>query len=107
MKAFTKLSLASLFICVLLLSCGRKQQEVPTAKTFAEKMDSLFSTVPDFSGVALVAEKGKPIYHKAFGYLNFETKVPMDTTSLFENLAAYWLLTEGGTKVPNSLIMNL
>ena len=39
----------------------------------------------DIAGaVVLVADKGKPVYHKAFGYLNFETKVPMDTASLFE-----------------------
>src|SRR6478736_7695489 len=82
MKAIIKLLPALLFLVVV--GCGRKEQEVPVKKTFAEKMDSLFTAVPDFSGVALVAEKGKPIYHKAFGYLNFETKAPMDTTSIFE-----------------------
>ena len=84
MKAFIKLLPALLFISILIIGCKPKQQETPVAKTFTEKMDSLFATVPDFSGVALVAEKGKPIYHKAFGYLSFETKTPMDTTSLFE-----------------------
>ena len=84
MKAFTKLSLSLLFLSALIISCGQKEKESTVAKTFEEKIDSLFSTVPDFSGVALIAEKGKPVYHKAFGYLNFETKAPMDTTSLFE-----------------------
>jgi CubicO group peptidase (beta-lactamase class C family) len=83
MKALIKL-LPSILFLVATIGCAKKDQQTPIAKTFAEKMDSLFATVPDFSGVALVAEKGKPIYHKAFGYLNFETKVPMDTTSLFE-----------------------
>jgi CubicO group peptidase (beta-lactamase class C family) len=32
----------------------------------------------------LVADNGKPIYHKAFGYRNFDTREPMDTTSIFE-----------------------
>jgi CubicO group peptidase (beta-lactamase class C family) len=31
-----------------------------------------------------VADKGKTIYHKAFGYRNFDTKEPIDTTSIFE-----------------------
>lgn len=34
--------------------------------------------------MVLVADKGKPIYHKAFGYRNFDTMEPMDTTSIFE-----------------------
>ncbi len=84
MKAFIKLLPALLFISILIIGCTPKQQETPVAKTFTEKMDSLFATVPDFSGVALVADKGKPVYHKAFGYLNFDTNAPMDTTSLFE-----------------------
>ncbi len=84
MKAFTKLSLALLFLYSLLAACGPKEKESPVVKTWEQKMDSLFATVPDFSGVALVAEKGKPVYHKAFGYLNFETKADMDTTRVFE-----------------------
>ena len=84
MKAFTKLSLALFFLSILFNGCSRKEQKTSGTKTFEEKIDSLFITVPDFSGVALIAEKGKPIYHKAFGYLNFETKAPMDTTNLFE-----------------------
>jgi len=40
--------------------------------------------VPDFSGVALIADKGKQVYFKATGYRNFETKVPIDTTDIFE-----------------------
>jgi CubicO group peptidase (beta-lactamase class C family) len=31
-----------------------------------------------------VATKGKPVYHRAFGYKNFETKEPLDTASIFE-----------------------
>jgi CubicO group peptidase (beta-lactamase class C family) len=34
--------------------------------------------------VVLVAEKGKPIYHKAFGFANRETKQSLDTASIFE-----------------------
>lgn len=48
------------------------------------RLDALFASVPDFSGVLLVAEKGMPVYHKAFGYKNFETKEPLTTSSIFE-----------------------
>jgi CubicO group peptidase (beta-lactamase class C family) len=84
MKAFTKLSFTLLFLSSLLTACGPKEKESTEVKPMEQKIDSLFATIPDFSGVALVAEKGKPVYHKAFGYLNFETKADMDTTSIFE-----------------------
>jgi CubicO group peptidase (beta-lactamase class C family) len=84
MKAFTKLSLGLLFLALLFSSCGGKERETLVAKTFKERMDSLFATVPDLSGVVLIADKGKPVYHEAFGYLNFETKVRLDTASIFE-----------------------
>jgi CubicO group peptidase (beta-lactamase class C family) len=52
--------------------------------TLTPKVDALFANVPDFSGVLLIADKGKPVYQKAFGYKNFETKVPMTTNAIFE-----------------------
>jgi CubicO group peptidase (beta-lactamase class C family) len=48
------------------------------------RLDELFASVPDYSGVLLIAEKGKPVYHKAFGYKNFNTKEPLSTSSIFE-----------------------
>lgn len=48
------------------------------------KLDELFASTPDFSGVVLIAEKGKPVYKKAFGYKRFETKDPITTSSIFE-----------------------
>ena len=32
----------------------------------------------------MIADSGHVIYHKAFGYVNFDTKEPVDTTSIFE-----------------------
>lgn len=49
-----------------------------------DRIDSLFAGSPDFSGVALVAEKGRPIYFKAFGYRDFNVHSPMDTAAIFE-----------------------
>lgn len=53
-------------------------------RTISQGLDSLLTALPDFSGVVLVAERGRPVYHKAFGYKNFVTKAPVDTTSIFE-----------------------
>jgi CubicO group peptidase (beta-lactamase class C family) len=48
------------------------------------RLDSLFALHPEFSGVALIAENGKPVFHKAFGYRDVESKILNDTTTLFE-----------------------
>jgi len=78
-----KAAIKYIVISVFLLSCNRKEQK-PEAKTLTQKIDSLFAVVPDFSGVVLVADKGKPIYHKAFGLANVDTKQNLDTASIFE-----------------------
>ena len=68
-------------LLVLVSSC--KKQEAASSK-LTPKIDSLFATAKDFSGVVLVADSGKVLYHKAFGYRNFDAKEAMDTTSIFE-----------------------
>ncbi len=78
MNALIKLLLAGL---IFFTSCQSKK-EAP--HPLSQQLDSLFAAVPDFSGVALIADKGKVVYHKAFGYRNFETQEPNDTTSIFE-----------------------
>ena len=70
-------------VSIVLLSCQSKW-DVVTEGILSTKLDSLFNTVPDFSGVVLIADKGHPIYHKAFGYRYFETKEAQDTASVFE-----------------------
>ena len=42
------------------------------------------NSMEDFSGVLLVAGQGKPIYHKAFGFLDFQNQTPLDTNAIFE-----------------------
>lgn len=49
-----------------------------------EKLDSLFAAQKDFSGVVLIAENGKPVYHKAFGYREFENQIPLRASDIFE-----------------------
>jgi CubicO group peptidase (beta-lactamase class C family) len=46
--------------------------------------DSLFNSNQNFSGVVLVAESGKPVYHKAFGYREFANQTPLQTEDIFE-----------------------
>jgi len=53
------------------------------------KFDSLFSAQKDpiaigFSGVILIAEDGKAVYHKAFGYREFAIQTPLQTSDIFE-----------------------
>jgi len=78
MKGLLKLS--SLLL-IFFVACNAPKQE---NNSLTEKLDSLFASRPDYSGVVLLADRGKPVYHKAFGYLNFETKTPADTSSIFE-----------------------
>lgn len=49
-----------------------------------EKLDSLFSTQKNFSGVVLIAKNEKPVYYKAFGYRDFEKQIPLQKTDIFE-----------------------
>jgi CubicO group peptidase (beta-lactamase class C family) len=66
---------------IFLLGCSQPEQSVDP---LAESIDSLFNTATDFSGVVLVAENGKGVYHRAFGFRNVNTGSPNDTTSIFE-----------------------
>ena len=84
MKQKTKLLTALLFMITLFWGCHQKDTESQSSPILQQKIDSLFTTAPDFSGVVLVADKGKPVYYKAYGYRNFETSVPLDTTDIFE-----------------------
>lgn len=49
-----------------------------------EGLDSLFAAQKDFSGVVLIAEKGKPVYERTFGYREFENEIPLQKTDIFE-----------------------
>lgn len=57
-----------------------------TSNVFSQQkeLDSLFATQKNFSGVVLIAEKSKPVYYNAFGYREFENKIPLQTSDIFE-----------------------
>ncbi|GAB3690361.1 serine hydrolase [Spirosoma flavus] len=67
-----------------LLFVAYTQPKTQLPVSLEKELDALFAGVPDFSGVVLIADGGKPVYEKAFGYQNFETKTPMTTGSIFE-----------------------
>ncbi len=77
-----KAIISCLTISIFLTACGQKEQKIEA--TLSERIDSLLASVPDFSGVVLLAEKGKLVYHKAFGYANVEKSQKLDTTYIFE-----------------------
>lgn len=61
--------------------------QVAVAQTKTEKLDSLFqSAVNDgsFNGNVLIAEKGKVIYQKSFGYSDIKAKEKLTGKSVFE-----------------------
>ncbi len=78
-----KAAIKCMVISVFLIGCKGREQK-PEVKTLPQKLDSLFAAVPDFSGVVLVADHGKPLYHQAFGFANAEAKQNVDTASVFE-----------------------
>ena len=62
--------------CFLFISLSVNAQQ--------KQIDSLFAVEKDFSGAVLIAENGKPIYHKAFGFREFENRITLQTSDIFE-----------------------
>jgi CubicO group peptidase (beta-lactamase class C family) len=58
-----------------------------SAQTLDLRIDSLMKSearLKSFSGVLLVAEKGRPVYFASFGYRDFDKKIPLANTDIFE-----------------------
>ncbi len=64
------------FSCFLFFSVSVYSQQ--------HEFDSLFAAEKDFSCVILVAESGKAIYHKAFGYREVANQIPLQRSDIFE-----------------------
>lgn len=57
------------------------------AQSIEQKIDELltaYSSQNKLNGAVLVAQKGKVIYQKGFGYRNAEEKIPNDANSIFQ-----------------------
>jgi CubicO group peptidase (beta-lactamase class C family) len=70
-----------LLVCIITCSLASAQQG--KYKTLDSVLQS-FAEKDRFSGVVLIAEKGKIKYEKAFGYREFADKIPLQTTDIFE-----------------------
>jgi CubicO group peptidase (beta-lactamase class C family) len=81
MKLLNLISSIVLF-ALILLSCS-PVKEVKN-DPIVQKLDSLMNTNTEFSGVILVATDGSIRYHKAFGFRDYERKLPLDTANIFE-----------------------
>ena len=66
----------NIFVILLFTSINAFSQQA--------NVDSLFASQKDFSGVVLIAKNSKPIYYKAFGYREFENRIPLQTSDIFE-----------------------
>jgi CubicO group peptidase (beta-lactamase class C family) len=77
----TKLTLPLIVILLYVPGCQPTKQ--PQEKPFTVRMDELFQK-NNFNGVVLIADKGKPVYYKSFGYRNFDQKTLLDTSDVFE-----------------------
>lgn len=73
-----KLMFLFVFACCILQSYGQSVEQ---------KIDELltaYASQNKLNGSVLVAQKGKIIYEKGFGYRNAETKTPNDVNSIFQ-----------------------
>jgi len=77
-----------LFPFIVLWSVTAFAQQVQlNAKKLEPKVDELvkqYQALDIFSGVVLLAQKGKPIYHKAFGLANREKQIPNTKDTKFD-----------------------
>ena len=55
-----------------------------TQKNSNSRFEEIMLRQKNFSGVLLVAENGKHVYHKAFGYRDFEKQILLKKNDLFE-----------------------
>lgn len=70
----------AMFILLLVQACGPPQSN----RRLPDRIDSLIAAHPAFNGIILAAENGKPLFHKAIGFRDYESRTPLDTATLFE-----------------------
>lgn len=86
MKNFLRLAAMSLWIAILILA-GACSNHLAAQDRRIERIDSMITALHNdgkFNGNILIAEKGKPVYEKSFGYENILTRQPLSAASVFE-----------------------
>jgi len=66
--------------CILIFFCSGSL----IAQKPAQVISNLLSQEKDFNGVVLYAEKGKTKFLKSYGFRNYNTRQPLQTTDIFE-----------------------
>lgn len=74
----TKVRLLALIVVLAFSTSGQ------AAETVAQRLEAVAAAHPEFSGVILVADKGRPIFQAAKGQRNFVTGTRMEQDSIFE-----------------------
>lgn len=84
MRQFFKL--AGYVVAILLTSCNAEAQQ---KDDYSAKIDSLIkSTTPrTFNGVVFIQQNGKEKYAKAFGYVDFNKKIPLKINDRFSTMS--------------------
>ena len=79
--------LLMIVISFMTLSNAQNKSSILNVSELESKVDALVKQYQDldiFSGVVLVAEQGRPVYHKAFGLANRENKTPNTLNTKFD-----------------------
>ena len=83
-----QLSVIITFVLLFLTSCdAQNESKIKNIEDLEANIDALVKQYQDldiFSGIVLVAEKGAPKYHKAFGLANRETKTANTINTKFD-----------------------
>ncbi|MBV1923050.1 MAG: serine hydrolase [Flavobacteriaceae bacterium] len=111
-----QLSIILAFAFVIFTSCNaQKESKIKNIESLEANVDALVKQYQDldiFSGIVLVAEKGNPKYHKAFGLANRETNTANTLNTKFDigsmnksftKTVILQLLEEGKLKVSDKL----
>jgi CubicO group peptidase (beta-lactamase class C family) len=74
--------LLALALGIILISCGKEKtdQRITNIDNFLNGQVAHFK----FNGNVLIADHGKIVYKKSFGVSNFDTKAPLNDSSVFE-----------------------
>ncbi|AXT20439.1 serine hydrolase [Flavobacteriaceae bacterium AU392] len=87
-KTKTIINTSILFFLLIWQGCfSQVKKNILNEKEIASKIDALvkqYTSLDIFSGVVLVAENGKPIYHKAFGLADREKGIPNTLNTKFD-----------------------
>ena len=70
----------SALISILLFSIDLKAQ---SKSGQLEEFFNYYNANGMFNGVVLAAEDGEIVFHKAYGFSDFENKIPFDSSSVF------------------------